>query len=376
MISRFHVQNYKCLRDVTIDFAPFTVLIGPNDSGKSSVLQAIHELTPFLSAVRTQSVEHRRLVNVDPRWNERVWRRQRDLEIRWQVTESTTGTVVQAVIPGTGRPTFPASGETFAQVVLPEPTAEDSKSGSLVPRSRLQTVPRKIAARLETRPPYKFHPDAMRKRVPVSPAPTLQADGSNLAAVMDAMLTGPDRASLLELEQKLYQLFPTLRGISAPTVSEQRGDHKEMRKALQFVLSGSERPPVAIPAELVSDGALLVTAYLALAYGDTPEILLIEEPENGLHPSRLGLIVGLLRQLTSGEIGLRKRQIILATQSPLFLNLCQPDEVRIVTRDAEGATQVTPLSATPNLPSLLSEFGIGELWYLLGEEGLLAGRTP
>lgn len=375
MISRFHVQNYKCLRDVTIDFAPFTVLIGPNDSGKSSVLQAIHELTPFFSVVQ-QSIDLRGPERGDPRWNERVWRRQRDQQILWQVTESTTGTVVQAVMPGTGRPTVTTFGETFAQVVS-DPTAEDRNGGSLVPRSRLRTVPRGIAARLVTRPPYKFHPDAMRRRVPASPAPTLQADGSNLAAVMDAMLTGPDRASLLELEQKLYQLFPTLRGISTPTVEiEKPGGHKEQRKALQFVLSGSERPPVAIPAELVSDGALLVTAYLALAYGDTPEILLIEEPENGLHPSRLGLIVGLLRQLTSGELGSHKRQIILATQSPLFLNLCQPDEVRIVTRDAEGATQVTPLSATPNLPSLLSEFGIGELWYLLGEEGLLAGRTP
>lgn len=367
MISRLHVQNYKCLRDVTVDFAPFTVLIGPNDSGKSSVLQAIHDLTPFLSLLRDPA---RQLAGD---WNARVWRRQRDQHIRWQATESTSGTVVQAVMPGTGQLDYSPAGLTFAKVVPPEPTGLDVDLGIPQP---YRDVPRDITARLQTNRPYKFHPDAMRKRVPASPAPILRADGSNLAAVMDAMLTGPDRASLLELEQKLYQLIPTLRGISAPTVIEERGDQKELRKALQFVLSGSERPPVAIPADLVSDGALLVTAYLALAYGDTPEILLIEEPENGLHPSRLGLIVGLLRQLTSGEMGPRKRQIIVATQSPLFLNLCQPDEVRIVTRDAEGATQVTPLTATPNLPGLLSEFGIGELWYLLGEEGLLAGRTP
>ena len=40
MIKQVHIQNFKCLRDVTVELEPFTVLIGPNDSGKSSFLQA------------------------------------------------------------------------------------------------------------------------------------------------------------------------------------------------------------------------------------------------------------------------------------------------------------------------------------------------
>ena len=41
MIDRLRVENFKCLRDVAINFAPLTVLIGPNDSGKSSLLDAL-----------------------------------------------------------------------------------------------------------------------------------------------------------------------------------------------------------------------------------------------------------------------------------------------------------------------------------------------
>ena len=41
MITRFRVQNYKALRDVTLDLTPMHVLIGPNDSGKTSVLEAL-----------------------------------------------------------------------------------------------------------------------------------------------------------------------------------------------------------------------------------------------------------------------------------------------------------------------------------------------
>lgn len=41
MMTRFRVQNYKALRDVTLDLTPIHVLIGPNDSGKTSLLESI-----------------------------------------------------------------------------------------------------------------------------------------------------------------------------------------------------------------------------------------------------------------------------------------------------------------------------------------------
>jgi predicted ATPase len=341
MIGRFHVENFKCLRDVTIDFAPFTVLIGPNDSGKSSVLQAINQLNALGST--------RELV-FGPEYDQWVWRRDPDKGIVWDFTETTKNERFQI---------------EFSRVINGDGFLLKNKSA------------RVAARRVRTNPPYKFHPDALRKMAPSEPSPSLSADGSNLAAVLDAMLTGPDRASLYELERKLYETIPNLRGISAPTVLLQKAQQTPSTlKALQFVLAGNERPPVAIPADLVSDGALLLTAYLALAYGDTPEILLIEEPENGLHPSRLKMIIDLLRKVTTGEVGNRKRQIIMTTHSPLLLNYCQPEEVRIVTRDAEGATQVTPLVDVPDIKRLLEEFGIGELWYLLGEEALLKGKAP
>ena len=44
MLTTVRVQNFKCLLDTKIDLAPFTVLIGPNDSGKTSFLDALHLL--------------------------------------------------------------------------------------------------------------------------------------------------------------------------------------------------------------------------------------------------------------------------------------------------------------------------------------------
>ena len=42
MLNRFHVENYKCLRDVTVPLTPIHVLIGQNDAGKSSLLEALY----------------------------------------------------------------------------------------------------------------------------------------------------------------------------------------------------------------------------------------------------------------------------------------------------------------------------------------------
>src|SRR5438105_2753575 len=41
MITKLSIRNFKCLRDVQIDLERFTVFVGPNASGKSSILQAL-----------------------------------------------------------------------------------------------------------------------------------------------------------------------------------------------------------------------------------------------------------------------------------------------------------------------------------------------
>ena len=47
MITSMHIENFKCFKDFTIDMGKFCVLIGPNDSGKTSFLQAIRLLSLF-----------------------------------------------------------------------------------------------------------------------------------------------------------------------------------------------------------------------------------------------------------------------------------------------------------------------------------------
>jgi predicted ATPase len=233
--------------------------------------------------------------------------------------------------------------------------------GRSPPPSLLETV-----EALSSTTKYCLDPEAMRADVALEPDPVLSSSGKNLAAVLDAILSGPDRQVVLGLEQALRDAIPTIHGVAAQVVQSAKN-----AKAVHFLLNGKERPGVTIPATLASDGAMLLTAFLALAYGNTPSILLIEEPENGLHPSRLKLVVDLLRKISKGEVGNRPRQVLLTTHSPILLNFAQPEEVRILTRDPERGTQVKPMTEVSNIKTLLEEFAPGELWYLLGEDALL-----
>ena len=66
-------------------------------------------------------------------------------------------------------------------------------------------------------------------------------------------------------------------------------------------------------------------------------LLLIEEPETGVHP---GLLAGLLDTIDAYTVD---RQVIISTHSPQVVSWAQPQELRVVTRQ-EGKTQVRPLS--------------------------------
>jgi len=212
---------------------------------------------------------------------------------------------------------------------------------------------------------YHLNPDHLRSNSGLSVNPVLAPTGSNLVAVLDYIVAYPGRGPILAVEKALRESVPSIDGIYLPVTSSQPA-----QKALEYSLAGNGQALTTIPAALASEGVLLLTAFLALAYSNTPEILLVEEPENGLHPSRLKQVVELLRDMSSGKDGNKARQIIVTTHSPILLNYVDPDEVRIFRRDKERGTVVLPMSKAPNLDKLRKDYGTGELWYLLGEEGL------
>jgi predicted ATPase len=373
MITHLHVENFKCLRDMSVDLGAFTVLIGANDSGKSSILDAIHVLgrtvhEPIEASLTPDESES---TNV---FEELVWRRDAERKIGLAI-KGTSGekTFAYDVLLRAG----PVVDGEAVEINENHVRLDDSNDGRYTRFNRtIRTKPpslQPLVPGFASSAKYRFEPVALREVSPLASRPRLSRTGDNLPEAMDAIFTGPDRKAIPNIESALHAAVPTLSGISLRTF--QHRDSNKIGKTLEFVLAGTN-PPITIPTSQASEGALLLTAYLTLAYGDTPEILLIEEPENGLHPTRLETVIDLLRKISTGAVGNRPRQVIMTTHSPLLLNYIKSEEVRIVRRDPERGTEVTPMTAVPNLDRMLQEFAVGELWYLLTEEGLLKGEQP
>ena len=112
----------------------------------------------------------------------------------------------------------------------------------------------------------------------------------------------------------------------------------------------------------LSDGTLRAIALItALLQPDEtmPSIMLFDEPELGLHPAAIGLIASLLKSASE------KRQVIVATQSPLLIRDYEPEDLIVVDRTEDdkgrGESTFTRLEAEL-LASWLSEFNLGELY--------------
>jgi predicted ATPase len=238
MITKLRVQNFKCLRDVTLGLGPLTVLIGPNDSGKSSLLDALYLLcrtttTPDLWSVfqGATSLENLR------------WRRERALDLRWGLDArvgaddftytfelTSDGTYVEEM-RAPGRFSFSSRTPMADTGAVNKVDLVDERDGS---RHRLPRDPNRSAlgalgydlgrrvgawpflALLQTNGRYRLSTDALRSPSVPTPGAVLSPTGDNLAAVVDAILGGPDRDARVAFETALEAIIPTLRGVTTP----------------------------------------------------------------------------------------------------------------------------------------------------------------
>ncbi|OFX18708.1 MAG: hypothetical protein A2V77_01150 [Anaeromyxobacter sp. RBG_16_69_14] len=279
MIRKFVIRNFRCLRELELEFEPLTVLVGPNGSGKSAVMAALN-LNDALSVSTADS-----------------WRHMMDREIvrEWTTAEGTTGGLAQEVTPGSVNLRQLGSGTRHP----------------LVQNLRLD-------------------PNNLRRRNQVVRATQLDNSGGNLANVFGTLT----RKEKIEVAGQLCSLVPLFTDLDeTPT------DTPGMRE-LRFQDRWNSHLWYT-PAE-VSDGTMLLTGFLMLQYQTPPvDLIAIEEPERSLHPYLLEQLVHMLRQLSRGDIGRHPVQVVLATHSPDLLEYVQPEEVRFLGRDeGDGSTTV------------------------------------
>jgi hypothetical protein len=187
---------------------------------------------------------------------------------------------------------------------------------------------------------------SIRRPIEINPATVLAPDGSNLANLFRTLT----RRQQTEFSQQLCRLVPLFSDVDVvPTGSGQHQLRYQDRWAATTWYTPDE----------VSDGTILMTAFLAVQYQSDPiSLIAIEEPERGLHPYLLEQLVEMLRKLSIGELGGRAVQVVLATHSPDLLEYLRPEEVRFLDRHPEdgSVTVREPPVADPDWHRYFDEY--------------------
>ena len=180
----------------------------------------------------------------------------------------------------------------------------------------------------------------------------LRSHGGNLAAI------------LLRLEREDLHRYETIcRHISRVLPTFDRFDIEESygKVLLRWKAKWTDK---TFGAHLTSDGSLRFIALvtlLSLPHEMLPDVLLLDEPELGLHPAAISLIGDMIKSLS------KERQIIVATQSPLLVDAFDIGEITVLEL-RDGRTEVRKLDEG-DYQRWLDEYTTGELWQknLLGE---------
>jgi len=357
MLRRLRVQGYKTLRDVDVQLGPLNVLIGPNASGKSNLLDAFALLHEYGKNRLEDAVYARGGLNSI------LWAggeldavkiglafaaalsEDADWEFRLQLRKS--GIVFVPGIQFDRSDKFAPFEDNSPSLARGLPEAEQRDEA----KQELHILFRNIAAYTH----FDTTPDSLiRQPSLVRPQTRLVNGGYNLANVMNYLSSMHEyRDAYEDILDVLGTAYPDFDELSFPP---EGGDGRIVMRWKEKSLKHD------FAAYYLSDGILRFLCLLAiLKTPDPPPLVCIDEPELGLHPSLMPIIAALLRDASS------RTQLIIATHSPQLVDALDVEHIVIMDR-VDGETRVQRLQERPQLDAWLEHYTKGELW-LSGELG-------
>jgi len=399
-LSRLKVSEFRSLSDVDIPLGALTVLVGPNGSGKTNVLNVLRFLATTVRFDLSDALKEwggfTRIKRQDIRSNDSDV----IIEVNGQLTEYSSskaldeyelrfdidnyGSLTRSELfrfkrtQGWGRRitisgTKVDIGPDNIREIDPDKTGEidpDTTESLIRPGSRqfatthttgLSTLPRLsdeeggegIRALAEFLSSMRvLEPDMNEVRLPSRLVPgRLSDDAGNLAAALHH-LSSTDPESFDSLQDEMRYCLPGLNSI-------------------EFVPFGGSGQAVAVALResgvnsliYLSDASFgtvrLLALLTALHESDPPPFTAIEEVDHGLHPYALDLLVDRLRAASE------QTQILVTTHSPTLVNRLRASELLVCARDPQSGASLIPYINSEQLNEQQQDSGIrlGELWF-------------
>jgi predicted ATPase len=356
MIHKVHIQNFKSLRDLSVELERFTVFVGANGSGKTSVLEAIH------NAVRVATGDSQKVFALEPHGD---WIYTRggvgDLSIRCETDGGAFG--LEATPP-----------EGY-----PPPELMQKKTWAY--RTKVFGAPRLTAHELARRMAFlRLNATVMaRPSYSENDPPRVEYNGRGLASVL-AYLALNDPQRFDDLVAVARTLIPRLRRIRFRKATVYRTESELVRFGNDTVERSSRRSYQGelilfdfehaenVSARTASEGTMLMLGLLTVLLGPIrPRILLLDDIEHSLHPLAQKQLVGVIGQILEKYPDL---QLLATTHSPYLLNYLAPEQVRIMAAGPNGLVRCGRLTDHSKFATWKEEMAPGEMWSLFGEKWL------
>ncbi len=368
MKSRLHaitLKGFKTIHELD-EFTPgpLTVLIGPNGAGKSNFISFFRMMSWALADPENLSLYvglqggASKLLHDGP---------DKTLQIETEITVRTDAGENQYMFR-----LFHAAGDTliFADERYRFSRADSSSlatwtrmgAGHRAPKlldaaAQDDTTARVILSILRKIISYQFHNTSFTARIrskwSVHDNRWLKEDAANIAPV------------LLRLKENYggyYQRIVDTVRLILPFFSDFELEPENGYLMLGWRERNSDQ---VFAASQASDGMLRIIALVMLLLqpeDDLPNVLILDEPELGLHPYAINVVGGLIRAAST------KAQIIVATQSTTFVDCFEPADIVVVER--EGRSSIFRQLDADDLGDWLEEYSLSELW----EKNVIGGR--
>jgi predicted ATPase len=358
MLKRIVLSGFKSIKSMDLELKPLNVLIGANGAGKSTLVSFFKMLNRMMGGgLQNYIVESGRAHSL-LHYGQRVTRNI-DARLEFEVQNgSDTYEVSLAYISGDTL-MFAEETLTWKKADYDGPPKVISLGGAHQ-ETRIRAEAESGNATVKTLRyllnncrVYHFHDTSSTARVQqfcyIADSRPLMPDGGNLAAFLYRLQNQDEGFAYHRIVSTLRMIAPYFDDF----VLEPDGANPR-----DIMLNWRERDSAELfgPHQL-SDGtlrAILLIALLLQPEEELPRLIIMDEPELGLHPYALNVVASLIKMASN------HCQVLISTQSSSFLDNFDPEDIIVV--DRKGKESIFTRPSPSMLESWLEEYSLGEIW--------------
>lgn len=342
MLNEIKIKGYKSIKELSLELKPINILIGANGVGKTNFISFFklvnnlyeQRLQNYTMQNRAESLLHYGVKNTK--------------EI-YGYLRFSLNSYYFTLQPRDDGSMFIAEEMSYYK---PRGNGYGMKNINESCIKKSDTIRNKwLRDYLQSYKIYHFHDTSkgapLRTPANVNDNRLLQGDGSNLPAFL-YLLQQKYPKTLQRIELIVKSVMPYFERFD---LEPQALDDK-----IELVWNDRQFPDKYFAANDLSDGSIRFIALAALLLQpNLPKVIIIDEPELGLHPVAIAQLAGMMKSAAE-----RGCQIIISTQSVDLINHFEAEN--IITVDRKDGQSVFNRLNSAELKNWLDDYSLGELW--------------